>query len=565
MKKRFYFLAFGFMLAAVSPLFAGGLNIGMYGNINESLSYLSTNSVVSNASWGVGDANTYFQLKLSGLNFEGFNIYAQLSGYADLYATPISSGTLYNMFNSGYGLNSDISNNNALKIQLEQASIQKRIDFSKTSYINMVFYRGQDQLSIDQPYFSFSGTLGDSLSRTGVRLEAVNLAGFTFKGYLLDFRSDYLDLSSSDIYDYAVGGRLTRDILKTVWMNLTLGVTAGFSSYFNTTSVSNVVGINPNTTYPQYFYNCLGADISVNGEIPVAGGYYFFLGVGRSYLPADYPYEYSPLISLTGNSNAMILTSEFKWNKAFVYDKLDFGHLFLGAQVFIRQPDFQYYLGGGDNEASQYREALLLTYQFPVKMFSLNGLLQYRHNYDFADQQYHIWEMGQITDTSATFNAHGDLNIIFKNGFSFNFAWDNEAGTTYLGKFVTNGINYLTFTLKGESSLGSISPQAKLIAVGDSNKQLLSSGIEVLFNLTSWFKFYSRFAYVSSAGYWKSGSDLDWWDAYMQLQFFPGQNTKLTINVGNGNDTSEGFVSTSSLIEGATYDKTISMTFEYWF
>lgn len=180
--------------------------------------------------------------------------------------------------------------------------------------------------------------------------------------------------------------------------------------------------------------------------------------------------------------------------------------------------------------------------------------------------KYHLWSVGNIVDKSVTFKQNLALNIMFKGGYSFNVKWNKDSGNNYLGKFLPEGVHFLTFSLAGESKLGKLSPQMQFSALGDPEKQVISTGIELFLNLSSWLRFYSRTAYVVSKGYWKSETgNLSWWNAYLRLEMLTGDNSKLALEFGEGGHTSDGFVADVDLIKnGKDFEKKVYMKFEYW-
>ena len=557
----------GLMLSIGSSFYGGAFAPGIYGNFEGTFEDQTTKAVVTNSDWKLTSVAAYFELKLSGRNIEGFDVWTKLGANIDFDATPLSGDFLSTYFASS-GILAALKAGNANNFQFKQfeVHIQRVFDLWKDAKANIAFYRGENRTEVNQPYLDFFGDLGDGETKVGLSWDAWGLFGLYFKGFLVDYRSDFKDTNSnpSDPYAYAMGFRTGSTVLKKPFLNIAWGATFGASQYMKTYTISGTYGIASQNFVNQYYYNVFGADVTMNGDIPLVGSYYLFGAFGRSYTPENYPYENNQLIGVTGNSNAMIYVMELKYNRKLEFGTLDLGQIYLGAYLYGRQPNYQTYMGGGGD--NNFNETLNFTYSFPVKQIAMNGNMVYYHNYaNFDVNKYHIFQVGKITDTSATFKTHLDMNVMFSGGFSFNIAWDKEAGNTYLGSFVPEGIDYLTFSVAGEGTLGKISPQLKIVALGDSAKQLLSSGIEIFLNLSSWLKFYSRFAFVQSAGYWKSGSEVNWWTAFIQFQFYTGNNSKFYLELGDGGHTDSGFVSDRDLINGASFKTKVYCKFEYWY
>jgi hypothetical protein len=123
----------------------------------------------------------------------------------------------------------------------------------------------------------------------------------------------------------------------------------------------------------------MGLDTTINGDLPVIGSYYLFAGIGRSYAPESYPYEYNSLIGLVGNTNSLVYSGEFKWNKKFQIGETDIGHFFLAFNMFGRQPRYKTYMG--DSVDDVFNETISATYNFPVKALTLNTRFYYFHRY----------------------------------------------------------------------------------------------------------------------------------------------------------------------------------------
>lgn len=572
----------GIMLLGFSVAYSGAFSTGMYGNVEGWYQDQSSSSSPTNADWNITGVTTYFEFRLSGLNLAGFNIWSRLGASVDLNNMNVGDNydpVIHPNFGGGnyhYGINPDlidmhITNTNSdiynKNFQLHQfeAHIDKQFPLFKGK-TRLAFYRGEDRTDVGQPYLDFFGGIGDGDTRVGVSWDSYGIAGFYTRGFIVDYRSKYKNVNDSvgDPYAYALGTRVGRNIIKKQFLNLSMGLNFGASQYFRAYGLNNVYGGDSVATN-KYFYNVFGMDASLNGDIPVVGSYYLFGAFGRSYAPQAYGYEYRPGIGFLGNTNALIYTVEFKWNKKFSTKDVEFGHLFLGFLVYGRQPHYETYLGGGGDV--KYKENVNLRYNFPYKALSLQGYMEYKHDYtDFDEASYHIWQVNKnkLAGTSVEWKKHLDLNVTFKSGFSLNLAWDKEWGNTYLGSFDTNGVTYLTIVTAGEGKIGRISPQLKVVAVEDTNKILISTGIELLLNLSSWMRFYSRFAYVQSAGYWKAGDEVNWWNAFVQFRFSTGNNSSLTLELGDGGGTDSGFVSDRDLINGSIFQKRMHLRFEYW-
>jgi len=561
--KRYINYLFFLIIILVCKFYAdGSFSVGIYGNLESTLRDQSSKIITTNADWYITDPKGYIELKLSGLNFEGFNLWSKLGANIEF-----QKGNLYqmNQYFPNVGItNPDTKNDNFTFHQFE-AHIQKSFDLSKViqikgSKLNLIFFRSQDRTYIGQPYLDFFGDIFDGDTKTGLQWEAINLWGFNSMGFIIDYRSDLKDLESADKFAYAFAIRVNRDIWKSTILNANFGITGGGNQYFLSSLIESF-GIKY-SLLKNYYYNVLGCDLTINGDNPLIGSYYLFNGIGRSYAPEKYPFEYYPFISLLGNSNSLIWDMEAKWNRKFEFGNIDFGTLYAGFYLHLKQPNFQGFMGASvDNK---YIEKIDLTYHFPVKAVSISSYMEYKHNYEMASN-YHIWEIGNIYDSSVELKRHIDLNIMFKNGFSFNIAYDNQAGLNYLGSFDPEGLNFITLVTKGEGKFGKISPQLKIVALGDTNKQVITTGIEILVNLSSWSQLYSRFGYAQSAGFWKtSEGNLDWWNAFIQLQFKTGDNSKILLELGNGGDTGDGLVSDADLIKGKIFDKKVYFKWEYW-
>ncbi len=566
MKKILSIVVFIFIILTYHKAFAGAFSMSFYGNIDGEVLGTRVSNITTNARWEGQSYDSYVQLQLSGRDLSGFELWTQIGANVNLSKAVLKNDYVIYPLSTSLGINTNYQGDDANNylIRQFQAHIQKNFKIKKGD-ITLAMYRGQDRTDVSQPYLDFFGDVGDGDTKTGIQWNVNGLLGFTTKGYILDYRSDARDSDPNvaDIHAYMFGGRISRNLLKKTYLNILLGVTGGASQYFKTYSVADVFSTTSFGGYTnKYFYNILGADLTLNGSLKVLGDYYFFIGAGRSYAPETYPFEQRSGIAWLGNTNSLMLISDFKWNKSFQVKDIDLGKIFFSAYLSMRQPNYQIYLGGGNE--NKFQESLFLTYNFPVKAVSLNGRMEYLHDYEFTNTQYHIWSVGVITDPSVVFKRHLDLNLLLKQGFSFNIAFDNEKGQTYVGDFIPEGVNYLTTTFAGESELGRIAPQFKIVAMGDTNKQLVSSGIEILLNISKTTQFYSRYAYVSSKGYWTKDGDITWWDAFMQLQFRSGNNSRITVEYGNSGGTDNNFVSDKDLINGSSFENKFSFRFEYW-
>lgn len=566
--KRALFALFLMMISAKG--FSATFSVDLYGNLEATIREQSESSatVVSNADWKADQFSSYFELKFSGANVGGFDIWAKVGGSADFYNSSLNNSYTSHLFDiDADGISDEFisgsSENYMLRMYEASASQTANIGSGETTF---TFFRTMDKSDLSQSYLDFYGDIGDGETRTGLSWDGYGILGFSTKGFILDYRStvDDLDTSTSDKFAYAAAARISRDLVSEDAINFSVGVTGGANQYYKNYVLSGITGSGATTITNEnkYFFNVLGADFIMNGEIPVVGTYYLLGELGRSYCPEEYVYEYRPGIGFLGNTNAMIFVSEFKWNREFEAGDINLGRVYLTLNVYGRQDHYQTYLGGGGD--SEYYEMAKLTYHFPYKALSMEGYLEYSHDYDFTNEQYHLWNVGEISDNSVAYKKHLDFTVLFKSGFSLDIAWDKEIGNNYLGSFDAEGINYLTITAEGETDLGEISPQFKVVALGDPEKQLLSSGISVFLNITDWLKFYSRFAYVQSAGYWKNGDDVNWWNAFVQFQFYSGDNSKAFFELGNGGDTDSGFVSDTALINGAAFENKIYFKYEYW-
>jgi hypothetical protein len=537
---------------------------GFYGNLETTFWEADRVGIVTNADWRSTDVKGYMELQLAGLNMEGWNIWSKLGANVDFYGMGMSGKILEPDFSPNYaeGINPGMLQGDAnnFKIRQFEAHISKRVPLFK-GHTTFAFFRTQNRTDIGQPYLRFFGDIGDGLTRSGIQWDSYGIAGFFTRGFIIDYRSDYLDQNAPDRHAYGFGMRVGRQIIRRTFLNLSMGITGGGNQYYKpAVDISDTFSEVTSVTN-RYFYNVIGADMTINGDIPVVGSYYLFGTIGRSYAPEEYPFEYYPGINLLGNTNALVYQAEFKWNREFKTAKIDLGHLFFDTMIRGRQPRFQDYMGS-DIENNFY-QSWGISYNFPYKAISINFKNDYYHDYIFDQEKYFIWSAGDVLDESASLRYNLNLNILFRSGFSFNMAWDREVGQTYLGAFVPEGVDYLTFVAAGESPLGRISPEVKIVALGDEEKQLLSSAIEIFLNLSQVVKFYSRFAYIQSAGHWKSGDDVNWWDAFIQLQFHTGPNTRFNLELGDGGGT-DNMSSDVDLINGASFRKRIFLKFEYW-
>jgi hypothetical protein len=81
---------------------------------------------------------------------------------------------------------------------------------------------------------------------------------------------------------------------------------------------------------------------------------------------------------------------------------------------------------------------------------------------------------GADHDDSVGFSRHLDLLVLFKSGFSFTVAWDTMR-ENYLGSFIPKASIISPSKRLGQRTWV-VFAQVKIVALGDTNRQLVSSG-----------------------------------------------------------------------------------------
>ena len=244
--------------------------------------------------------------------------------------------------------------------------------------------------------------------------------------------------------------------------------------------------------------------------------------------------------------------------------------------------------------ANWFEEFFQFTYAFPLKMIDFEFNVKYGHPVYVASGKlgdpnnptstvsqtdwiwgYHFWEYNEaVFGTGQVLQYFAKLNIQFKKGVKFYTSytvfkpgsielWGSDSSKKYDDAHDNDA---LFFELRFENETGKINVQYKIFRpfYEDPIYRIDVAGLELVVNISSQLKLYSRILLMNSGGKVLSSSgSTTWWNYFGQIQYYPVNNLGIYLEFGNGGDSDKMTSSEGATRSAKEFERKIVLKFNY--
>ncbi len=523
MLKRYLFVVL-FVFFVVTGLHSATVKLTTYAAFNMQVSQNVNDDYVIEK--GVWNPNSFMELKFD------INLNKEFSIWMRANATSNTNERNYNYDFTFYDLHAKYLKNLSGDSGFEIISFMRETSYT---YLNQPLLGFTDE----GDFWGSTDDKGDKGSMNGLYFNAWNIAGFNFaRAFLISS-----GIGGDNESRLGAGLRVRKDFLKG---GLKIGATGMVFMYDSGTDASS--------TNVNYFQEGFDIDTSLLGPFSLV------YEMGFCHIPGDSKPDKQPIT----------FKGELRGNFALFDGNL--GQTGFLASVYYVGEKYSNWRGkGADGEPSdRLIERIEWYYNFPLKAIYLKQNLVYSHKLSDGSKS-HLWQYEfDIANTGMYLESYTELYIEFINGFKFKTYYKHVNGGEMHRIGLGGKWNYLLFQLEVENEFAKIKPMVLLLDLGNESLSATVFGAEVLINLTSNIKFYSRFAMVAGSedpSHYKSDSDTRNWSTFFaQLQFLKVfSNTDIYLSFGNGDHTKNDLVhDINGVLAGSEMEKRFNLSVSFW-
>jgi hypothetical protein len=268
------------------------------------------------------------------------------------------------------------------------------------------------------------------------------------------------------------------------------------------------------------------------------------------------------------------------------------GNFNLNGSIMYKGKNYDADAQFGGTGGNWFEEFFQFLYSFPLKMIDFEFNMKYAHpvyatiakfgspvlptktivntNWVWG---YNIWDYTEgVYGTGQVLAYYAKLSVQFKKGIKFFASYIvYKPGSIELwggnNKYDDNKDNdALFFELKFENETGKINLQYKIYRAfyDDPAYRIEAGGLELVANISSQLKLYSRVLLMNSGGaiLTSSGSST-WWNYFGQIQYYPVNNMGIFLEFGNGGDSDRLTSTVGATYSAKQFERKIVLKFNY--